>query len=67
MGRPGQMGKEASESPTTLAQLRNALMDEWNNILMPTVNALVNSIQRRIRAGRGTHEILITAAVRISF
>ena len=36
--------------PATLAQLRNALIDEWNNILMRTVNALVNSIQRRIRA-----------------
>ena len=34
----------------TLAQLRNALIDEWNNIPMRTVNALVNSIQRRIRA-----------------
>ena len=36
--------------PATLAQLRNALIDEWNNIPMRTVNALVNSIQRRIRA-----------------
>ena len=34
--------------PATLAQLRNALIDEWNNIPMRTVNALVNSIQRRI-------------------
>ena len=25
-------------------------IDEWNNIPMQTVNALVNSIQRRIRA-----------------
>ena len=44
--------------PTTLAQLRNALIDEWNNIPMRTVNALVNSIQRRIRAAmaaRGGH------------
>ena len=37
-------------TPATLAQLRNALIDEWNNIPMRTVNALVNSIQRRIRA-----------------
>ena len=40
------------------AQLRNALIDEWNNIPMRTVNALVNSIQRRIRAAtaaRGGH------------
>ena len=35
-----------------------ALIDEWNNIPMRTVNALVNSIQRRIRAAtaaRGGH------------
>ena len=48
--------------PATLAQLRNALIDEWNNIPMRTVNALVNSIQRRIRAataarGGGTPDI----------
>ena len=36
--------------PATLAQLRNALIDEWNNIPMRTVDALVNSVQRRIRA-----------------
>ena len=44
--------------PATLAQLRNALIDEWNNIPMRTVNALVNSVQRRIRsatAARGVH------------
>ena len=44
--------------PATLAQLRNAFIDEWNNIPMRTVNALVNSIQRRIRAAtvaRGGH------------
>ena len=44
--------------PATLAQLRNALIDEWNNIPMRTVNALVNPIQRRIRAAtaaRGGH------------
>ena len=44
--------------PATLAQLRNALIDEWNNIPMRTVNALVNSVQRRIRtatAARGGH------------
>ena len=44
--------------PATLAQLRNALINEWNNIPMRTVNALVNSIQRRIRAAtaaRGGH------------
>ena len=36
----------------TLAQLRNALIDEWNNIPMRTVNALVNSVQRRIRTAK---------------
>ena len=44
--------------PATLAQLRNALINEWNNIPMRTVDALVNSIQRRIRAAmaaRGGH------------
>ena len=44
--------------PATLAHLRNALIDEWNNIPMRTVNAFVNSIQRRIRAAtaaRGGH------------
>ena len=43
--------------PATLAQLRNALIDEWNNIPMRTVNALVNSIQWRIRAATGTPDI----------
>ena len=41
--------------PATLAQLRNALIDEWNNIPMRTVNALVNSIQRTAMAARGGH------------
>ena len=71
MERSRQNGKKAPESSTTIAQLRNALVDEWINIPVRTVNALVNSIQRRIRAaaatrggeGRkvGSHEILITA------
>ena len=63
--------------PATLAQLRNALIDEWNNIPMRTVNALVNSIQRRIRAataargggggvGGGAHPILIFSLILIS-
>ena len=44
-------GLGSAEIPSaTLAQLRNALIDEWNNIPMRTVNALVNSIQRRIGA-----------------
>ena len=52
-----RVGKRRN-SPATLAQLRNGLIDEWNNIPMRTVNALVNSIQRRIRvatAARGGH------------
>ena len=56
--------------PATLAQLRNALIDEWNIIPMRTVNALVNSIQRRIRAAtaaRGrAHPILIFSLILIS-
>ena len=67
--------------PATLAQPRNALIDEWNNIPMRTVNALVNSIQRRIRAataarggggggggegGGGAHPILIFSLILIS-
>ena len=50
--------KKRRNPPATLAQLRNVLIDEWNNIPMRTVNALVNSIQRRIRAAtaaRGGH------------
>ena len=54
----------------TLAQLRNALIDNWNNIPMQTVNALVNSIQRRIRAATaargGAHPILIFSLILIS-
>ena len=42
--------RKRGNPPATLAQLRNVLIDEWNNIPMRTVNALVNSIQRRIRA-----------------
>ena len=44
-------GLGSAEIPPQLSlKLRNALIDEWNNIPMRTVNALVNSIQRRIRA-----------------
>ena len=42
--------RKRQNPPTSLAKLRNAFVDEWNNIPMQTVNALVNSIQRRIRA-----------------
>ena len=41
--------RKRRDSPANLAQLRNALIDECNNIPMRTVNALVNCIQRRIR------------------
>ena len=44
--------------PTTLAQLRNALLEEWNNIPIRRINALINSMQRRINAAtaaRGGH------------
>ena len=62
--------------PATLAQRRNALIDEWNNIPMRTVNVLVNFIQWRIRAataaregggvGEGAHPILIFSLILIS-
>ena len=32
MGQARQKGKKASDSPTILVQLRNALVAEWNNI-----------------------------------
>ena len=44
--------------PNTLGQLRTALLEEWENITMGKINALVNSMQRRIRAvinARGGH------------
>ena len=61
--------------PATLAQLRYALIDGWNNIPMRTVNALVKCIQRRIRAataarrgggGGGAYPILIFSLILIS-
>ena len=36
--------------PQTLGQLRTALLEEWENIPMRKINALVNSMQRRIMA-----------------
>ena len=44
--------------PNTLGQWRTALLEEWENIPMRKINALVNSLQRRIRAvisARGGH------------
>ena len=44
--------------PVTLDQLRIALLEEWNNVPMRRINALMNSMHRRIRAvtvARGGH------------
>ena len=43
--------------PTTLAQIINALFEEWNNSPMRRINALMNSMQGRISGERG--QILI--------
>ena len=37
-------------APATLDQLRVALLEEWDNIPMRRINALMNSMHRRIRA-----------------
>ena len=62
MGRTGQARKKTSEHPNTLEQLRTALLEDWENIPMRKINALVNSMQKRIRAvinaRGGTHQIL---------
>ena len=45
-------------APATLDQLRAALLEEWENIPMRRINALMNSMHRRIRAvtdARGGH------------
>ena len=42
--------RKRQNQPNTFAQSRNNLVDEWNNIQMRTVNALVTTIQRMIRA-----------------
>ena len=45
-------------TPNTLVQLRTALLEEWENISIRKINALVNSMQRSIRAvinARGGH------------
>ena len=36
--------------PATRAQLTRALVEEWNNIPIEQINALMNSMTRRIRA-----------------
>jgi transposase len=45
-------------APATLDQLRAALLEEWDNIPMRRINALMNSMHRRIRVvtdSRGRH------------
>jgi hypothetical protein len=37
-------------APATLDQLRAALLEEWDNIPMKRINALMNFMHRRIRA-----------------
>jgi hypothetical protein len=37
-------------APATVDQLRTALLEEWDNIPMRRINALMNSMHRRIRA-----------------
>jgi hypothetical protein len=49
-------------SPPTLDQLRAALLEEWDNIPM-RINALMNSMHRRIRAvtdARGGSYVILT-------
>ena len=58
MGRTGQARKKTSDHPNNLGQLQTALLEELENIPMRKINALVNSMQRRIRAvinARGGH------------
>ena len=45
-------------APATLDQSRAALLEEWDNIPMRRINALMNSMRRRMRAvtdARGGH------------
>ena len=59
MEQNGQESKGASECPATLDQLGAALLEEWDNIPMRTINALMtDSMHRKIRAvtdARGGH------------
>jgi hypothetical protein len=41
--------KGRRNAPPTLDQLRAALLEEWDNIPMRRINALMNSMHRRIR------------------
>lgn len=61
MGRTGQEGKEALNYPhprAPLDELRTVLLEEWNNISVRRINALMNFMYRRIRASTGEYEIL---------
>ena len=51
VGRSGQKGREHQNPSTILAQLRNAFMDEWNNISMRTVNGKLYSKKDKGRSG----------------
>jgi hypothetical protein len=42
--------KGRRNAPATLDQLRAALLEEWDNIPMRRINALMNSMHNRIRA-----------------
>ena len=42
--------RRCRSTPNYLGQLQPALLEEWDNIPMRKINALVNSMQRRIRA-----------------
>ena len=56
-------------TPNTLGQLRTALLEGWENIPMRKINALVNSMQRSIRAvinARGGHTRYCLAVISIS-
>lgn len=37
--------------PTTIQDLEQALLQEWNNIPQDIINKLINSLTRRIQAG----------------
>lgn len=66
MGRTGQEGKEASNYPqprASLDELRTVLLEEWNNISMRRINALMKFMYRRIRASTGGYEILKSESI----
>ena len=61
--------RRRQNTPNTLGQLWTALLEEWENIPMRKINALVNSMQRRIRAvinARGGHTRYWLAVISIS-